>query len=195
MSFNFDTFLIARDKVMSELTIVDYYREYVDAEVNLDEYNKACCPIHDEDTPSFFYFEDTGTFHCFGCGAVGGVVELHHLLEQRDNPEYKKSRALVDLAKMYKISIPSLFETAGLKDIKRFSNHKKLKFKPKDKLKRPIKKVETDLEKFLMGLRDRLSIEDRIQMYGEMDEIFFRDGEVDEQLNKLKEDVIYKLEN
>ncbi len=35
---------------------------------------KACCPFHDEKTPSFTVSPDKGFYHCFGCGAHGTVI-------------------------------------------------------------------------------------------------------------------------
>jgi len=34
------------------------------------------CPIHDEDTPSFYVNPAKGLFHCFGCGAGGDEIAL-----------------------------------------------------------------------------------------------------------------------
>lgn len=39
--------------------------------------NRTVCPLHDEDTPSFFYREELGTYKCFGCGKSGDVISLH----------------------------------------------------------------------------------------------------------------------
>lgn len=35
---------------------------------------KACCPFHNEKTPSFTINDDKGFYHCFGCGAHGDVI-------------------------------------------------------------------------------------------------------------------------
>lgn len=35
---------------------------------------KACCPFHDEKTPSFTVSDSKGFYHCFGCGAHGDVI-------------------------------------------------------------------------------------------------------------------------
>ena len=35
---------------------------------------KACCPFHNEKTPSFYVNDDKGFYHCFGCGAHGDAI-------------------------------------------------------------------------------------------------------------------------
>jgi DNA primase len=45
---------------------------------------KACCPFHNEKTPSFTVNDDKGFYHCFGCGAHGDAIRF--LTEQRGLP-------------------------------------------------------------------------------------------------------------
>jgi DNA primase len=45
---------------------------------------KACCPFHNEKTPSFTVNDDKGFYHCFGCGAHGDAIR--YLTEQRGMP-------------------------------------------------------------------------------------------------------------
>src|SRR3989304_4053317 len=44
---------------------------------------KACCPFHEERTPSFTVSADKQFFHCFGCGvhgsAIGFLMQYEHL--------------------------------------------------------------------------------------------------------------------
>jgi len=44
---------------------------------------KACCPFHDEKTPSFTVSPGKGFYHCFGCGvhgtAIGFLMEYEHM--------------------------------------------------------------------------------------------------------------------
>jgi hypothetical protein len=35
----------------------------------------SCCPFHEERTPSCQVDDDTGRFHCFGCGAGGDAID------------------------------------------------------------------------------------------------------------------------
>ena len=42
---------------------------------------KACCPFHNEQTPSFTVNDDKGFYHCFGCQAHGDV--LRWMTDQR----------------------------------------------------------------------------------------------------------------
>lgn len=35
---------------------------------------KACCPFHNEKTPSFYINDDKGFYHCFGCSAHGDAI-------------------------------------------------------------------------------------------------------------------------
>ncbi|WP_010218863.1 DNA primase [Sphingomonas sp. PAMC 26621] len=35
---------------------------------------RACCPFHQEQTPSFYVNDDKGFYHCFGCGAHGDAI-------------------------------------------------------------------------------------------------------------------------
>lgn len=60
-------------------TVPEYYRAYIDPNVDLTEVPKQCCPFHKEDTPSFSYDMRTGKWSCFGaCHAYGkDVIDMH----------------------------------------------------------------------------------------------------------------------
>ena len=45
---------------------------------------KACCPFHQEKTPSFTVNDEKGFYHCFGCGAHGDAIRF--LTDQRGLP-------------------------------------------------------------------------------------------------------------
>ena len=48
--------------------------------IDVNSRNKACCPFHDERTPSFTLNPDKGLYKCFGCGAGGDVIKLYREL-------------------------------------------------------------------------------------------------------------------
>jgi DNA primase len=48
---------------------------------------KACCPFHDEKTPSFWVSPDKQFYHCFGCGAHGTALGFLMQYDQLPFPE------------------------------------------------------------------------------------------------------------
>jgi DNA primase len=61
---------------------------------------KACCPFHNEKTPSFVVSEQKQIFTCFGCGAKGDVIEFIQKYYNLTFPE-----AVERLANQYGIPI------------------------------------------------------------------------------------------
>jgi DNA primase len=69
--------------------------EFIARDVRLQRsgrYLKGLCPFHDEKTPSFFVFEDRGTFRCFGCGEGGDVFTY---VMRRDSSEFPDALRLL----------------------------------------------------------------------------------------------------
>ena len=48
---------------------------------------KACCPFHDEKTPSFTVSPTKGFYHCFGCGAHGTPIDFLMEFDHMSFPE------------------------------------------------------------------------------------------------------------
>ena len=48
---------------------------------------KACCPFHDEKTPSFTVSPTKGFYHCFGCGAHGTPIDFLMEFDHLSFPE------------------------------------------------------------------------------------------------------------
>ena len=61
----------------------------------------ACCPFHNEKTPSFSVAPAKGIYKCFGCGKAGDAIKFVMEVEGVSYPE-----ALRHLAKKYNIEIP-----------------------------------------------------------------------------------------
>jgi DNA primase len=57
---------------------------------------KACCPFHNEKTPSFYVNDDKGFYHCFGCSAHGDAIRF--LTDARGLPFMDAVKELADAA-------------------------------------------------------------------------------------------------
>lgn len=67
-------------------TVIEYYQEFINKDVNLAVSPKQCCPFHDENTPSFSYNIVTGRWMCFGrCHTGGDVIDMHQRWFHFDN--------------------------------------------------------------------------------------------------------------
>jgi len=62
---------------------------------------KACCPFHDEKTPSFTVSPSKGFYHCFGCGEHGNALDF---LMQYDHMEFVE--AVESLAGTMGVEVP-----------------------------------------------------------------------------------------
>lgn len=60
--------------------LVEKVKEYG---INLNSRGYAACPFHNEKTGSFKVYSD-GTYHCFGCGAHGDVIDFVSKIENVD---------------------------------------------------------------------------------------------------------------
>ena len=62
----------------------------------------ACCPFHDEKSPSFTVSPTKQFYHCFGCGAHGTAISF---LMEYDRLEFRD--AIEELARMAGVEIPA----------------------------------------------------------------------------------------
>ncbi len=63
------------DEIKQRLNIVDIVGERVTLKKAGRNF-KGLCPFHHEKTPSFMVSPERGTFHCFGCGKGGSVIDF-----------------------------------------------------------------------------------------------------------------------
>src|SRR5208283_3059847 len=88
------------DELISRADIV----EIIGARVPLKKAGrefKACCPFHDEKTPSFWVSPDKQFYHCFGCGAHGTALGFLMEYDRLPFPE-----AVEDLAARLGLTVP-----------------------------------------------------------------------------------------
>lgn len=62
---------------------------------------KACCPFHQEKTPSFHVNAQKNFYHCFGCGVNGNAINF---LRDHDNLSFVE--AVEELAKFAGVEVP-----------------------------------------------------------------------------------------
>lgn len=78
--------------------------EVVDSRVKLKKAGKnyqACCPFHNEKSPSFTVSQDKQFYHCFGCGAHGNVISFIMEFDRLEFPE-----AIEELARYHSLEVP-----------------------------------------------------------------------------------------
>lgn len=75
----------AIDEVKQRIDIVDLIGRYVELRKAGTSY-KGLCPFHNERTPSFMVFPDSGTWHCFGSCGIGG--DIFSFIMRRENLEF-----------------------------------------------------------------------------------------------------------
>ncbi|MEZ9233720.1 DNA primase [Vibrio amylolyticus] len=95
------------DDLLARLDIVDI----VDARVKLKKKGKnygACCPFHNEKTPSFSVSQEKQFYHCFGCGAHGNAIDFMMEYERLEFVE-----AIEELASFLGLDVPREQRTGG----------------------------------------------------------------------------------
>ncbi|MBO5890384.1 MAG: DNA primase [Alistipes sp.] len=106
------------DRIYAAVNIVDIVGDYVTLKRKGVNY-EACCPFHNEKTPSFKVSPARGIYKCFGCGKSGNAVNFIMESESVSYPE-----ALKMLAKRYGIEVRE--EQMTEEDIARNNNRESM---------------------------------------------------------------------
>ncbi len=94
------------DKILDAAQIVDVVADFVPLKKRGANYT-ACCPFHNEKTPSFYVSPSKGIYKCFGCGKAGSAVGF---VMEHESLSY--TEALKYLARKYHIEVVEKEETA-----------------------------------------------------------------------------------
>jgi len=89
------------EEIRRRADIVDIVSQYVALRPAGSGRWKACCPFHDEKTPSFNVSQERGFYKCFGCGVSGDVFKFLQEIENIGFPEAKRQ-----LAERYGVVLP-----------------------------------------------------------------------------------------
>ncbi|MEM9983172.1 MAG: CHC2 zinc finger domain-containing protein, partial [Bacteroidota bacterium] len=87
-------------EIQQAADIVEVVSDFVNLKKKGKDY-KACCPFHNEKTPSFSVSPQRNIFKCFGCGKGGDAITFVMEIESVGYVE-----ALKYLAKKYQIEVP-----------------------------------------------------------------------------------------
>ncbi|MFI3298880.1 MAG: DNA primase [Rikenellaceae bacterium] len=87
------------DRITAAADIVEVVGDFITLKKKGTNYT-ACCPFHNEKTPSFMVSPAKGLYKCFGCGKGGGAVSFVMEHEKLSYPE-----ALKWLARKYGIEV------------------------------------------------------------------------------------------
>ncbi len=99
------------DHVVEQVSVANDIVEIISQYVPLKRagrHLKACCPFHQEKSPSFMVQPEKQMFHCFGCGAGGDVFSFLMRHENMTFPE-----ALKSLAERAHITLPERRSQGG----------------------------------------------------------------------------------
>ncbi|BDX05279.1 DNA primase [Planctobacterium marinum] len=88
------------DDLLARADIVEVIDSYVRLKKAGRNY-QACCPFHNEKSPSFTVAPDKQFYHCFGCGAHGNAISFLMEYERLEFPE-----AIEELARIYHLEVP-----------------------------------------------------------------------------------------
>ena len=88
------------DELVTRTDIVELIGTRVPLKKAGREY-RACCPFHDEKTPSFWVSPEKQFYHCFGCGAHGTALGFLMNYDQLPFPE-----AVEELAERLGLEVP-----------------------------------------------------------------------------------------
>ena len=94
------------NRILDSAQIVDVVGDFVTLKKR-GANHMACCPFHNEKTPSFVVSPSKGIYKCFGCGKSGTAVGF---IMEHENLSY--TEALKYLAKKYHIEVVEKEETA-----------------------------------------------------------------------------------
>ena len=106
------------DRIYAAANIVDIIGDYVTLKKKGVNY-QACCPFHNEKTPSFVVSPSKGVYKCFGCGKGGNAVTFVMEHESISYPE-----ALKIVAKRYGIEVEEREQTE--EDVRRNNNRESM---------------------------------------------------------------------
>lgn len=140
--------------------------------------DKIVCPFHADDNPSCFVSDELKTYHCFGCGAKGTVVEFARDYVNLDSKRhYSQVEIIKELSEDFDIEIPDLEDKLLIQP-----KQEERKQRPIDE-ERVLKKRIEILEDKAKGIED---LKTRLKVYQVLDGYYFGLYDEGEAIKKIK---------
>lgn len=98
----------AAQEIKTRLDVADIVGEYLQLKPAGSGSFKACCPFHQEKSPSFYVNRPRQSWHCFGCDQGGDLIDFVQRMEGMDFPE-----AIQLLADKAGVQLPAFDAKAG----------------------------------------------------------------------------------
>ena len=112
----------------------------------------ACCPFHDEKTPSFVVSPTKGFYHCYGCGVGGDSIKFLMEYEKLSFVEsVEKIAAIMNFTLEYEKSYEKKPDFTLLDEITRFYQKNLLNHKPSLEYLSSRCVANSSIEKFALG--------------------------------------------
>lgn len=114
-------------RIYNNVDGLEYISRFVKGLKKVGTSYKACCPFHNEKTPSFTIYpkgfisrdgqQDYDSFYCFGCNAGGDIIRFYELLHN-----VSRDTAVIQLEKEYNIAVTDTDVSFLYSEIKRIKN-------------------------------------------------------------------------
>ncbi|MDE7079678.1 MAG: DNA primase, partial [Clostridia bacterium] len=101
------------EKLKSKIDIAEVISPYVSLQERGSK-KWACCPFHHEKTPSFCLYEQSQSYHCFGCGVGGDAISFVQEIEHTDF-----MGAVKILADKYHVPVPDFSKNDGNSNLRK----------------------------------------------------------------------------
>ena len=112
----------------------------------------ACCPFHDEKTPSFVVSPVKGFYHCYGCGVGGDAIKFLMEYEKLSFVEsVEKIAAIMNFTLEYETSYEKKPDFILLDEVMRFYQKNLLNHKPSLDYLASRCVANSSIEKFALG--------------------------------------------
>lgn len=178
--FNKEMFKEACEVIREKVTLSDYLiKHQLMYGTDKDGMIKCPFPDHDDGTASFSYEDKKGLFNCFGCGRGGDVINLGYYMENIENERYSRIKAVMDISKEFKVTIPNMYEN-------KFARGRVNKFQPIERGNENQDFYREKIKGLERGIR-KMGNESKIELYRKIDDVLFERREAKEVFFEIRE--------